>query len=416
MVLRLLIRGHLRTRWKRYAIVATSLGIGLFGFFLVYTIADGAREAIARPLQATITGDLRVTNGTEDVAGGKTWTDYRHVASEFDNLDGVRVSPRLESTYITIRGQEYDNWSAGLLLGVLPDDPDEAHSLDPYIVWGNPVNALDAFDPKTGRSYAPIVLGKPAVKRLNLTLNASGAPNFDEILTLTSGRLQFEGNVPIPITIEGVVVGIFSTGLEPLDKFTGFLPIQTVRVLAGHSENDPVANALILHGGNVQEAQATAKTLGLVAQSPDDFAFSYMGAMLVILYAAGILGLALFFTVVLVWLVHETGLLIRQDQSVLCSLRAIGIPARQIRWSYSGLTTLAVAAGAASAFLAALLLGWFAPPMPWRMSGLKADLAWEPHPGVWLAMAGLAVAAALLVSWWTARRIQRLNILDGLRT
>lgn len=416
VVVRLLVRGHLRTRWRRFALVSLSFGIGLFGFFLVVMIAEGAREAVTEPMRDLLTGDVRILNGTTDLSGGHVWEDYRGFAAELERDTGVVPSPRLESNYITVRGQNYQNWSAGLLLGVDPDDAREADNLRGYIVWGTPIASLDVFDPDTGRAYPPLVLGKSAAARLNVTLNDTGQPDFGQVLTLTSGRLRFEGTLPVPLVIECVLVGVFETGLEPADKFTGFIPIQTARVLAGHREGDPVANAFVLRGVSLQQVEdALADHPEMRATSAEDFSFYYMGGMLVILYVAAFAGIGLFFTVLLVWLVHETGVLIRTDQAVLSSLRAIGIPARGIFLSYATLSTASVAAGALGALLVALALGFLAPPMQWSLSGLHASIPWRLHPtGIAVATVS-ALLASFATSWATSRRIQRLNILEGLR-
>jgi ABC-type lipoprotein release transport system permease subunit len=412
----LLVRGHLRTRWRRYALLATAFALGLFGFFAVLTVTDGAREAIIRPLGDTLTGDVRVTEGAKELAGGRTWTDVRPVEAAIERLPGLRASPRLESSYITVRGEEYENWSAGLLLGVVPGDPDETARLAPYLVWGTTVERRDVFHPDTGKAYTPLVLGGPAAKRLNLTLPADGSPLFDQPLVLTSGRLAVEGSLAVPLTIDCVLVGVFDTGLEPLDKFTAFMPIEGARVLAGHREADPAANALVVRGGGPKAlAPLLSEWPSLRAVSDEEFAFGYMGSTLVVLYAAAFTGLALFFGVVLVWLVHETGVLVRTDQAVLSSLRAIGIPGRAIQRSYVALAAFSILAGAAAAWLVTLLLVAFAPPLQWSLSGLQASIPWRLHPWTPLAASAAAVLGTLVASWATARRVQALNILDGLR-
>jgi ABC-type lipoprotein release transport system permease subunit len=148
----------------------------------------------------------------------------------------------------------------------------------------------------------------------------------------------------------------------------------------------------------------------------DQFAFDYMGSTLVILYVAGYAGLALFFVALFVWLVHETGVLIRSDQTVLCSLRAIGIPSATIVWSYVSLTAASVAVGIVAAWTASILLGWLAPPLEWHLSGLRASIPWRLEPVAPFVIGMAALLAAVLASWSTARRVQRLNILEGLRS
>lgn len=416
VALPILVRGLLRSRWPRYATLAAAFFVGLFAFFLVVSLADGTRDALVEPLAATVTGDVRVTQDSRDLAGGTRWADHRPTTAAVSRVPGAEASPRFESSYISVRGDEFENWSAGLLIGVEPGAAHEVRALEPYMQWGTPVTSLDVFHPETNRAYAPLVLGEPAFKRLNLTANPDGSPLYDQPLTLTSGRTLNEGGVPIPLTVDCVVVGVFTTGLEPLDKFTAYVPIQTARVLSGHLENDPTANAIVVRGADQDAVRAAlVDTPGAQTESANDFAFGYMGSMLVVIYAAGGATLAIFLAALLTWLSHETGVLVRVDQAVISSLRAVGVPDRAIHGSYALLLGAAVVAGAAAAVLLTLALGAFAPPLRITLEGVEAAVPLGVHPVALLLAAALSIAAVALSTWLAARRIQALNILEGLR-
>ncbi len=416
VALRVLVRGLFRSRWRRYATLAAAFFVGLLAFFLVISLADGTRDALVEPLAATLTGDVRVTQGSTDLAAGTRWVDHRATTAALDRIPGADASARFESSYISVRGDAFENWSAGLLIGVEPGAPAETEALAPYMVWGTPVTSLDVFHPETNRAYAPLVLGGPAFERLNLTANADGSPLFNQTLTLTSGRTLNEGGVPIPVTVDCVVVGVFATGLEPLDKFTAYVPIQTARVLAGHLENDPTANAIVVRGAGEEPVRAALEdTPGTQTESANAFAFGYMGSMLVIIYAAGGATLAIFLAALLTWLSHETGVLVRVDQGVISSLRAVGVPDRAIQGSYAVLLGAAVVVGATAAVLVAVVLGAFAPPLRISLEGVDAAVSLGVHPLALAVAAVLSVGAVGLSTWLAARRIQALNILDGLR-
>lgn len=416
MALPILVRGLFRSRWPRYATLAAAFFVGLLAFFLVVSLADGTRGALVEPLAATVTGDVRVTQDSSDLAGGTRWVDHRATTASLDRIPGGDASPRFESSYISVRGDEFENWSAGLLIGVEPGAAQEAAALEPYMLWGTPITALDVFQPDTNRAYAPLVLGQPAFERLNLTANPDGSPLYNQTLTLTSGRTLNEGGVPIPLTMDCVVVGVFATGLEPLDKFTAYVPIQTARVLAGHLENDPTANAIVVRGAGEDAVRAAlGDTPGAQTESADDFAFGYMGSMLVVIYAAGGAALAIFLAALLTWLSHETGVLVRVDQAVISSLRAVGVADRAIQGSYALLLGSAVVAGAAAAVVVTLLVGAFAPPLRITLEGVEAAVPLGIHPFALLVVAGLSIGAVALSTWLAARRIQALNILEGLR-
>jgi ABC-type lipoprotein release transport system permease subunit len=415
VLLRLLVRGHWRSRRKRYVALASSLGFGLAAFFAFLMLVEGARDSLIAPLESTLTGPLRVTNGTDDLGAGSIWADYRPVAADLSHRLDATVIERFESSYITIRGENYENWSAGLLVGIDPKRDALVADYGAYITWGSAITGDNVFGPD-GRAYAPLVVGAEAAKRLDLRLSANGTPEFSHPLIITSGHSLAEGSTPVPLVTEAVVIGVFQTGLDPLDKFTAFIPIGQARYLAGFAENDPVANAFLIKTTDPDAAAATVReTMGLEAVSSEEFAFDYMGSMLLVIYVAGGLGLALFLVILLVWVAHDTQNALRSDQGVISSLRAIGIPSPTIQLGYVGLTTLSVAAGAVVALVLMTVVAPLLPPIEWTLSGLQAAIALRPRPLWMLLIASGAIVAALLVSWVTARRIAGLNILDGLR-
>jgi ABC-type lipoprotein release transport system permease subunit len=364
-------------------------------------------------LRATISGPVRVSQNTSDLGGAPIWQDHRTVQAQLARETGAAVVPRFESTYLTIQGQEIERWSAGLLLGVDPQVDPSMIELGPYMVWGSTMRYPLVYD-EEGRSYVPFIIGQAAAERLNVTLDASGRPAFDQPLTITSGHTIGTGLVPL--TVEAVVVGTFKTGLEPLDKFTAFIPIQQARILAGYAEEDPVANVFLLFGTDADKADAIAEgRLGLHSSTSDEYALSYMGSMLVVLYGAAALGVVLFLVILLVWTVHQTNQFLRQDQAVLASLRAIGIPPRQLQRSYSGLlvATFGVAGGAA--FLLAVLLLPLVPPLGWNLSGLDAMINLPVRPGAFFLVVLTMAATAASTAWLTVRRIGGRSILAMLR-
>ena len=409
------MRGHWRSRRKRYLALAAALGFGLAAFFAFFMLVEGARASLIAPLESTLTGPVRVTNETDDLGAGSIWPDYRPVAADLSNRFDATVVERFESSYITVRGESYENWSAGLLVGIDPSRDGQIADYGPYITWGSALTSDYVYAPN-GRGYAPIVIGAEAAKRLDIPMGKDGEPDFDHLLIITSGHAIAEGNTPIPLVTEAVVVGVFQTGLDPLDKFTAFIPIGHARFLAGFAENDPVANAFLIQTEDASGVASTIRSeMGLHAVSSEEFAFEYMGSMLLVIYIAGGLGLALFLVILLVWVAHDTQNSLRTDQGVISSLRAIGISAPTIRRGYVGLTTACVAAGAAVALLVMTTLAPVLPPVRWSLSGLDAAISLRARPVWMLVITFAAVVAALIVSSVTARRIARLNILDGLR-
>lgn len=413
MLVRLLARGHLRARWRRHVALAVVFLLGLLAFTAVLSVLAGARDSLVAPLRATISGPVRVTENTTDLGGGRVWHDYRPIQSQLERATASAAIPRFESSYITVQGADIEHWSAGLLVGLDPARDPRVADARAYLTWGRMLPDTYVYD-ENGTAHVPLVLGHAAVKRLNLSLPGSGRPDFASPLTITSGH-SVGGSSNFPLTIEAVIVGVFSTGLDPLDKFSAFIPIQHARYLAGYAEEDPVANAFLLEASDPAAADRAVERLGFKSQTSHEYALTYMGSMLVVLYGAAALGLALFLLILLVWTVHETSAFLRQDEPVLASLRAIGVPAGAIQRSYLSIMTGTVAAGAMGAFFLGLVLLPLVPPVGWHLSGLTARIELPPMPGEALGLAAVSILAGAASTWWTVRRVGARSILAGLR-
>lgn len=413
MLVRLLMRSHLRARWRRHLGLAAVFLVGLLAFVAVLSVLDGARSSLVSPLRSTISGPVRVSGNTTDLGAGTVWRDYRPIEGALEQATGVDAIARFESSYITVQGSDIARWSAGLLIGVDPLPDRRVADYRPFLVWGEAIPDTYVYD-SNGTAHIPIVLGEAAVKRLNLSLPPSGSPAFEAPLTITSGH-SVGGPNSFPLTLESVVVGVFRTGLDPLDKFSAFIPIQHARYLAGYAEEDPVANAFLLDAPDPERADAAVERLGFKSQTSEEYALTYMGSMLVVLYGAAALGLALFLLILLVWTVHETSAFLNRDEPVLASLRAIGIPVEAIRASYVRLMAGTVASGALGAFVLSLVVLPLLPPIRWHLSGLTAKIELPAMPLEAFGLALVSVLAGAASAWWTARRVGGRSILSGLR-
>jgi ABC-type lipoprotein release transport system permease subunit len=415
VTVRLLLRGQLRTRRRRQAALAAAFAVGLLAALLFASVGQGAAEAVVAPTRSLMSGDARVTNGTTDIASGTTWDDARPVHAALDRIPGAHASMRMETTYVTVRGLELANWSAGLLLGIDPADPAEREALDGHLVWGQGITAIGFVSPVTSRSLPPIVLGEPAATRLNLSLGADGQPLWGQVLTLTSGTTIEGTEPPVPRTIEMVVVGVYRSGLEPLDRFTAFIPIQTARTLVGLNENDPAANAIIVRGTDAPTVRQHLADDDLLVESANEFSFGYLGTVMTIAYAAGVLAAVLFALVLLTWLLHETSMLVTGEAPVVASLRAIGVGSGTIQNAYAALMAGTLAVGAAVAlvaYAAALLLS---PSIVVHVEGFTAPVTLAASPMAVLASVLFLVVAATAGAWLAARRLRSVDLLASLR-
>jgi ABC-type lipoprotein release transport system permease subunit len=315
MPARLLLRGQWRRRGGRAFWLGGSLALGLLAFFLVGMALAGAEESVVDPVRDTVAGDVRVTQGTTDMAGGAVWADVR------DTLDALRpaggtAAPRYEASHVTVRDGTQDNWTAGLLLGIDPAFAAEQEGLAGRLLWGTALPSTSLLDPQ-GHAFVPLVVGEPAARRLGVV---GPGPDFAHPLKLSSGR--FAGGSSLPITADAVVVGVYRTGLEPLDRFTAFAPIGDVRALVGGRPGDPSANAIVLHGADGADASAVASLApGLKVEGAEAFARAYMGGLLVVLQVAGALALTLFTVVLGTWLLHDVATQLTRDAPVIAGLR-----------------------------------------------------------------------------------------------
>ncbi|MES2153827.1 MAG: FtsX-like permease family protein [bacterium] len=412
MPLRLLVRGQWRSRRRRQLAVGATLAVGLLAVLCVGMLLDGAREAIIRPVHDTLSGDVRVTAGSSDLAAGLPWADARPVQAEIRVIPGAVAAPRWEASHVTARQDRVENWTAGILVGIDPTIVEEQAPLQGYLVWGTTLPTAPPIDPRTQLAYVPLLVGEEAARRLDLHPGPGGGPNFAEALRITSGRFVSGTSAP-PLDRPAVVVGVFRSGLDALDRFVAFAPIGDARFLSGRGEGDPSANAIVVHGASLGQVQALG--LGLEAQDADGVARVAMGLVLAVVDVAAIAVLALVTVLLAVLLVREVSLQVARDAPAIAALRAIGVPARTIAGSYTVLAGLTVAGAVATATLVAIAIAWFAPSISVLGHGLAIHVPWVLRAAPLVAMAVAAVALAVAAALAASRRLARLNVAEALR-
>lgn len=409
----LVARGQWRIQGRRQLALAASFAAGLLAFFLIAMLLQGAQDGAVRPLRDLLTADARITWGNSEVAGGMPIDDHREVASRLRTLEGVVVAPRWEASQVTVRRDEPGNWTGGLLVGLDPGITPEGEAIGPYLLWGSFLPTTSLADPATGRVYVPLVVGEAAARRLNLTRNDDGSPDFSQVLVVTSGRFAHANDMR-PLSVEAVVVGIFATGIDSLDRFTAFVPIEEARRLVGDRPGDPTANAILVYGHGPRQVDALGIE-GAQAQDATSFANGVMGSFLLLLRVAGGLAVALVLVLLGVWLVHEVGTMVLRDRPVVAALRAIGIPFATILRGYVFLVAATIGAAWLAAALAALLVTALAPPLWFSAHSLHIHIPWRLH--AWPLLWSLAAASTLafLGTWSAARRLATVDVAEALR-
>ncbi len=373
----------------------------------------GAQEAIVRPVRDTLSGDVRVTQDSADFAGGTTWVDSRPIEERLHTIPGAVAAARWEASQVTARSDRLENWTGGLLVGIDPSNAHEQEAIRSYLVWGDVLPIASTIDPATQLAYVPLLVGEEAAKRLDLHPGHGGGANFTELLRITSGRLP-DGPNSAPLNRPAVVVGVFRSGLEVLDRFAVFAPIDDVRFLVGYRPGDSSANAIVVHGATLEQVEALG--LDVEAQDADGVARQTIGLLLTIADSAALLAVMLCFGILALLLVREVVMQVTRDGPAVAALRAIGVPARTILASYAGLAAITVALAAVAAGLLATALALLGPPLPIRGNGLSVDIHWHLD---WAPVLGVIVGAVLLAAVGAVAagvRLGRLNVAEALRT
>jgi ABC-type lipoprotein release transport system permease subunit len=209
-------------------------------------------------------------------------------------------------------------------------------------------------------------------------------------------------------------VGVFDTGLDPLDRFTLYMPIQAARDLAGHGQNAPTANALVLRDGDVAAGKAWARDNGYDSATAKAFGKQYFGGILIVLDAVAIAASAAVLLVLALWILHDTAVVVGADRTMLAALRAVGVPLRSLVAAYMAPAAITALLGAAIAVLVAVVWSLAAPPLHLDAPGLGAELAWTLQP-VQLLGPAAAVVLASAAAGLAARHIGRLDPAEALR-
>ncbi len=412
MPARLLLRGQWRARRRRQLWVGASLAVGFVALFAASMLLDGAQHAVLQPLHDTLSGDVRITQGSGDIAGGTRWADVRPLQDKIGMIPGASSSPRWEASQVTARQDRLENWTGGLLIGIEPSMQAEQDPLRPYLSWGNLLPTTSTEDPATHHVYVPLLVGEAAARRLDLHPGPGGRVNFSEVLTVSSGRLAGAGRQPV--YSEAVVVGIFASGLDSLDRFAVFAPIEDVRFLVGDREGDPSANALIVHGASLTQIEALGVP-GIYAEDAHGVAGQTIGIVLLTVDVAATLALVILIGVLALLVVREVGLQVTRDAPAVAALRAIGVPMRSILGSYVGLSAATVGAAALVAAAIAVGLALFAPPVHVSGRGLTLAVTWRLQWTQVAVLVASAVVVAALGAAVAARRLAKGSVAEALR-
>jgi hypothetical protein len=405
-------------------------------------VLDGLRQETTATVADFYTGGLRVTaegsgaapdarfafNGTAELAEAKASLERAAGggATAITRLETTAILSRrtLLEAYLTeqdqygvdVPGTEAgrDAYRVGLLNGLPMDDAAVGGLLKPYLVAGRMPAAA------TANGTIEVLLSARQFRGLLDPDERQALHDPPTDADLAGVRLEVTAAHLVPgsrdlLRARAVVVGLFASGVETLDRATVVAPIQDVRRLVAAEPDGPAANAFAVVGGDSGAAESEAERSGCSAERPAAFTHRYLGQLVDLLQGVALAVSALLLSVpfLLVWM----GLSQQLDRSrrELAVGKAIGLPPSTVRTSLAILAARVVVVAAAVAAVAVALLA-------------LAVRAWGPQRGrfplpigfdlpLWLALAtaGLVVLAAAAAVWGAMHRHRTLPLASTLR-
>jgi hypothetical protein len=405
-------------------------------------LLDGLRQETTATVADFYTGGARVTAEGSGAAPDarfpfNTTADLDQAKAGLERAAGAGSSaiPRLETTAILSRrtlleaylteqdqygvdvpGTEAgrDAYRVGLLNGLPMDEPAATGMLRPYLVTGRmPVAA-------SGNGTIEILLSQRQFKGLLDPDERAALHDPPTDADLAGLRLEVTAAHLVPGTRDllrarAIVVGLFSSGVETLDRATVLAPIQDVRRLVAAEPDGPAANAFVVVGGDAGAAAAEARRQGWSAESPEAFTHRYLGQLVDFLEAVALAVSALLLAVpfLLVWM----GLSQQLDRSrrELAVGKAIGLPPSSVRLSLGVLAMRVVVVAVAVAAVVVTLLGLAV--QAWGPERGRFPLPLGFHVPLWipLATAALLALATVAAVWGALRRHRTMPLSSTLR-
>lgn len=420
----LLARGWFRGRLGGWLGTAGVLAATLALLVLVSALFTGLQSETESRVADVFTGDLRVTPRSPGVFSGGLFEDGEAAAALIDG-----ATPRMEAQAILSRvslpavvgggepptvGREV---SLGVLIGVDFSNPLAAQGYEKRVVVGS------LPDPwSTSQTQIPVAI---SLRTLDSFLTdeerdglSSWPPTIAEIrdmpLEVTAGVAR-DGDFSNDVyRRQARVVALFDTGVDTLDSFTMWTPIEASRFLLGHGADGTEANALIVVG-DTQQAEQVAEEEGWATEGPASFTKRYLGQLLEALRTLSLISAAVLFTIPAFLVAHGVERVLEAQRKEVAVLRAMGVPGATIRramgrlvlWTVSiALTVAAMVVVLAGMGLHAILPAWKGAPVP-----LDVVFTWEAVT----AGVGVALLSCLFAFWFAWRGQSKQSLPTELR-
>jgi ABC-type lipoprotein release transport system permease subunit len=259
-------------------------------------------------------------------------------------------------------------------------------------------------------------VGEKLLERLNMTIYDGTTLAPASLLNVTAGRFSGERGEIRPVVRQGIVVGAFRTGFEPVDRRLVYVHLETARELLRMQLDPDPATVLLVDGAADAALRGAAGEVGLRVSSASDFREEYLHAVLVPIRAFKDLVTVVLFAVAAGWVTHVVVDTILTDRRRLAVLRALGVPASLLVSPVAA----ALLAVASAGTLAGLALAW-AVARALGTAGVRApgfehlDFVATLPPLAALGVALGALAVALVAAGGAALALRRIGVTEALR-
>lgn len=414
---RLLVASELRRRRRVFLLVAVVFAGSTASLLLLLGGVEGVEAAVGGEIDATLASDWRVASGrSNELAEGRFVNASTGLATRLEAaIPGSRASPRIEVQGLFLHASKYEDFDAGLIVGVDPATDGRAADVQSRIVEGRWLDAENVWI--EGKPYPQLVVGAQMLETIGMrVLPANGTLSPENLLNVSAGRFVSQGAEVRPVVREGVVVGVFETGFGPIDRYTVYLHIGTARELLRIQTQDEPANVVLLRAPADAPVREAALREGLNASSSAEFRTRYLAAVFEPLDAFGKIVTGVVLTLAGGWVAHTASAAILADARRIAVLRALGVPTRLVLGPVAAVVLLAGAAGAAAGTVVASGVAFVLRPGAVALPGmprLAFSLAVSPALVAGLVVAVLATAA--LASLLAGRALRAIPLTDALK-
>lgn len=410
----LLIASELRRRRDTYALLVGVFLLATTALGLIVGSVNGVLAGVGVEIRDTLSSDARLVRGDATNLGGGRFVDNADAqASELRALSGAAVAPRIEVQGVLLHeGAAYEEFDSGLLIGVDPARDALVADVPSRLVAGRWIDAESVWI--GGAPYAQLVVGADMLRAHGMTV-FDGSLRASDLLNVTAGRFDADSGALRPVTKTGIVVGVFETGFNPIDRRTVYLHIGAARELLRAQFEPAAANVLLAKGGDPQALAQAARADGFETASHERFREHYLGAVLAPLRAFTALVTLVVLALAGGWVAHVVAGAVLGDRRRIAVLRALGVPARLVVGPIAVLLLACAAVGVALGLAVALATSGALGLVDLRIPGVGPSLRVALTAAAAATIAAGVLATALAAAGGAGAALRRVAPSEALR-